>query len=87
MRTPVLNSTMLKRSSRVEVLQHVDQRLLRLLDLLALHAAGGVEHDDHVFGDRGLVVRDAGRGEEQEVPSPVAGSTVAEEVGADLLLR
>ena len=52
---------------RVEVVQDVEERLLRLLDLLALHAAGGVEHDDDVLGDDLRLVVDARRGQEQEV--------------------
>jgi hypothetical protein len=68
---------------RVEVLQNVEKRLSRLLDLLAFHAARGVQHHDDVFGDDLRLVVDPRCGEKQKIPLFRTLIDITHHAGAD----
>ena len=57
MRQPVLNRIDVEAVAGVEVVEHVCGGLARLIPLVAVHAAGLIEHDDHVARDDRFVRR------------------------------
>lgn len=69
------------------MVEHVQERHAGLLEFFSLHAAGGVQHHDHVLGDGFFGDRNTGCGQQHEVP--LAGQRVvgAQQVGTDLFLR
>ncbi len=53
---------------RIEVVENVEKGRSGLLELFPLHAAGGVQHHDHVLGNGPFGVFNPGCGQHHEVP-------------------
>ncbi len=69
----------------IEVVGDVQEGRSGLLELFSLHAAGGIQHHDHVFGDGLFGSADAGRGQQHEVPFAGQGIVGGQEANADVV--
>ena len=68
------------------MVQHVLERVLRLPEFLALHRAGLVEDDDHIFGDDLRRVHvEARRGEQEKEALACVRVAIRQKIQADMV--